>query len=139
MVFLAGRPTGTMPCTGDDPNLDYPSSGLLWRIPSWCLQSVGINAVLDVTGIQGLRLSPVSDCRGHRGSSRLRRRAGMAWEVLGLLASGICCRGGSVPDPSQESHGGRRNWAGYPGCWGGASGDGRKLSMKPMMDRQTTT
>lgn len=125
-----------MPCTGDNPSLENPSSGLLWRIRAGACSLWA--STLDVTDIQGLRLSPVSDCRGHRGSSRLRRTVGTAWEVLGLQASGICCRGGSVPDPSQGSLGGRRSWAGYLDCLVGPSGDGRKLSMKPMMGRLTT-
>lgn len=106
--------------------------------PSWCLQYVDVSAISDITGSQGPRLSPVSDCRGHRVSNRLRRRGGMAWEVLEVRPGGICCRGGSEPGPSQESLWGRRSWAGYLGCWVGAGGGGRRLSMKPMRDMLTT-
>ena len=135
MLVLAG----VMPCTCDGPSLKNPSSmlGCVGRVQAGASNLWPSALFQIITGIQGLRLSPVSDCRAHRGSNRLRRRGGMALEVLELQVGGICCRDGTGPGPNQGSLGGRRSWADYLGCWVGAGGGGRRLSMKPMKGRLT--
>lgn len=125
-----------MPCTEDDLSLRSPSSGLLYS-PSQCLQSVGVSSISNITGIPRLKLSPVSDCRGHKESNRGRRRGGTPWGDLELQVSGTCCRGGSVPGPSLENRGGRRNLAGHLGCCAGVNEGGMRPLMTPMRGRLT--
>lgn len=135
---IPGRPAGMMPCTYNDLSFMNPSSGWLTTVQAGACGTWVSAAFLHVTDIPGLRQSRVSGCRGRRGSSRLRRRAELALEAPGRLASGIYHKDGSVPGLTQESLVGRRSCAGLLGCWVGASEGGTKLKMKPMRDRPTT-
>lgn len=104
------------------------------RCPACACSVVFVSS--DITGSPRWRLSLVSGCRWHRGSSRARTPAVSAWAGLGLRAGGPWCRGGSGPGLSQVTPAGRRSWAWCQGCRAGEGGGGRRRLRRQRRGRQ---
>ncbi|KAA8592940.1 hypothetical protein FQN60_018395 [Etheostoma spectabile] len=113
------------PVTGHDPNLKNPSSGPLWRVQAgasslWASTLFLISLVSESRGgAQSLTVEGIGGVIGRGGGEGCHRetwRSGQVGFAVGVVASQAQAR----------------SWAGFLGCSGGAGGDGRRLSMKPM-------